>query len=26
LADIREFVAAKIEDSKLSMLKVRNAH
>lgn len=26
LADIREFVATKIEDSKLSSLKVRNAH
>lgn len=26
LDGIREFVATKIEDSKLSMLKVRNAH
>ena len=26
LAGIREFVAEKIEDSKLSMLKVRSAH
>lgn len=26
IADIREFVAAKIEDSRLSSLKVRNAH